>query len=192
MKYADKIERKINKLVEENEAAKANIQAKMKKAEADQIEAENEITAAADNDDDVAFHRAKEKLRYAEDTIEMCNNRMNTLDAALCSEAECEEVKREILADSEKAERAAEKKAATLVSELYKIAQELDRTIDDNNRLMEKWCALVQKDSMPPMLYKKSTSEVLYLGNMIRRRKAAQESLHASGMNSLSLYDSIK
>ena len=192
MKYADKIERKINKLVEDNEAAKANIQAKLKKAEADKIEAENEIDAAADADDDMAFHKAKEKLRYAEDTIEMCSNKMNTLEAALCSEAEGEEVKREINAESEKAERAAEKKAATLVSELYKLSQELNRTIDDNNRLLEKWCAIVLKDCMPPKYYNKSASEVIYLGNMICRRKDAKESFRTEDGNALSIYSYIK
>lgn len=191
MKYADKIERKINKMVEGSEAAKANIQAKMKKAEADRIEAQNEIDAAADTNDDVAYHKAKDKIRFADDTIEMCNNRLKVLNVSLCSEQEHEETIREIHAETEKAERDAEKKAAALVKELHKIADELNRTIDESNRLLEKWCILVHKDNQPPKYYSKNASEILYLDKVINRRKSAKKDLQDAGMTSLSIYDSI-
>ncbi len=191
MKYAEKIERKITKLVSENNSAKANYQARIEKAKAEKAEGQRELNAAAEADDDAAYHRAKDKIRYADDTIEMCSNRLDKLDEALCSEKEYKEIINEINAESEKAEKDAEKKAAALLKELYKLSIELGKAIDENNRLLEKWCVLIHKDSEPPRYYSKSDSEVLYLGNMIIRRKAAKKGLQNAGIDTDNIYDSI-
>lgn len=192
MKSIEKMERKLNKLITENDAMKANIRAKLEKAKVENTEGRKELDAAAESGDDSAYHKAKDKIRFAEDTIEMCTDRLNALEAALCSKAEYEEAISTIKNETEKAEQTAEKKAASLVAELYKLAQELSRTIDENNRLMEKWHTAAGDSHVQLEYYPKNASEVLFLGNMISKRKNAKKSLQDIGMCSLNIYDSIK
>ena len=191
MKSIEKSESKLNKIISRNDATKANLRARLEKARADKAEGQKELDAAAESGDDSAYHKAKDKIRFAEDAIEMCTKRLNELDAAQCSRAEYEEAINAIMAETEKAEQAAEKKVAPLVAELFKLAQELNRTIDENHRMMEKWHAAAgEKTTLE--YYPKNTSEVLYLGTMISRRKEAKKSLHDIGRSSMNIYDSIR
>ena len=189
MKYSEKLNKKIDKLMNENEAAQKSLRAKIEKAEADKNEGQKAQAAASDANDDAAYHAAKEKIRFAEDTIEMCSNKLADLDRALCSESEFNETIKEILMDSEKAAAEADKKAAPLVRDLYNIACELESTINENNMAMERWCCMIDPSKVPTY-YNKNTSEVLSLGKLIRQRIATRSASQGIG-TSTSIYDSM-
>ena len=189
MKYSEKLNRKIDKMLAENEAEQQSLRAKIERAEADKKAGQLDQAAAADDNDDAAYHAAKEKIRFAEDTIEMCSNKLDTLDKSMCSESDFDNTVKEILLDSEKAAATAEKKAAPLVRELYAIASELENTLNENNMVMERWCCLIGTGKQPTY-YNRNTSEVLYLGKIIKQRIASKSKAQGSGDKS-AVYDSI-
>ena len=192
MKYTEKLNKEIDKLLADAEATRSNIEKRKAKAEAEKTEAQAALNEAAEANDDVKYHQAKEKLRFANDTIEMCSNRLKSLEGSLCSSDKNADVVDQIDEEIRKAAKAAEKKAASLVAELYKAAQELDATITENNAVKTRWATEVMKTSASLAPYNKELSEVLYLGKIIRQRITVTPSLKDAGRSLMCIYDSIR
>ena len=179
MNSTEKIVKKIDKYELKNEAEKASIRTKLEKAEAQKVEAQKNLDAAIEQNDDAAYHKAKEELRFSMDAIEMCNNKLTALESSVCSREEYEEISKAIAAASIEAEAEATKKVASLAAEIWKVAEELSNTIEENNALMARWCVLASEDASPLHYHNQAASEVHYIGTMFRRRKMAQPEFYS-------------
>lgn len=165
-----KTETKINKIIEERTQSREALQRRIETAKADIVKAEREMEKATASDNEAEFIKQSDKKRFSESVIDTCTQRINDLKKSI-SEKDYEQIAAEIQDDIKKEIAAAEKRAANIFSELYQLASNLEKEINDGNQLAKKWANENGKESIP-VFYTAMNSDLMYMNAEIKKRKS--------------------
>ena len=158
---------KVEKAIADRKTAKDSLTYRIEKAKADTAEAEQLMLKATSTDDEKEYITAADKRRFNENIVEVCEKKLKDLD----SEQEYNKILDAIRSDAKDCICEAEKKAAGLVAELYKLCDSIDDNIQKHNDLIVRWA--IESGKLPHeslILFTSSNNELMYLKKILRRR----------------------